>query len=90
MYPTYQPVHDPTAVIGRRFGAWIIDFVIGAIMLFVLIATFAEQRNFTTAAQAEQFCDTVNNGDEYVCGPSDTTAIMAVSKLLKPVRRHVL
>jgi uncharacterized RDD family membrane protein YckC len=76
MYPTYAPVYDPTAVMGRRFGAWIIDFMIGAILMFALFLAFAEQHQFASTAQSQSYCDSINAGNEYVCGESAGTAFI--------------
>ena len=37
MYPSHAPVHDPTAVMGKRFGAYIIDVLIGGILFFIVL-----------------------------------------------------
>ena len=77
MYPTYAPVHDPTAVMGRRFGAWIIDFVIGAIVVFVLFVAFATRESYGSSSRAEAVCDDINaNRSDYICVPADTEVFL--------------
>ena len=77
MYPTYAPVHDPTAVMGRRFGAWIIDFVIGAILLLVLLLSFATRDSYGTTSRAQSVCNDINdNLDNYLCVPYDTDVLL--------------
>ena len=77
MYPTYAPVHDPTAVMGRRFGAWIIDFVIGAILVLVLLLSFATRDSYGTASRAQSVCNDINdNVDNYLCVPADTDVFL--------------
>lgn len=72
MYPTYAPVSDPTAVVGRRIGAWIIDAAIGAIIFFGILLSTAETRSFTSAARAEAECDRINEFSDLACIPADT------------------
>src|SRR5262245_38125985 len=31
----YQVAHDPTAIMGRRIGAWLIDFVFALVLTFI-------------------------------------------------------
>jgi uncharacterized RDD family membrane protein YckC len=60
-----QPVADPTAVVGRRIGAYAIDtLLILVLALVVLIPSFddyADQQEFTTSGQAQQYCEDVND-----------------------------
>lgn len=77
MYPSHAPVHDPTAVMGKRFGAYIIDVLIGGILFFIVLFSFATRESFGSASQAEQVCDRINdqNGD-FICVPAEADVFL--------------
>lgn len=60
-----QPVADPTAVVGRRIGAYAIDSVLILILALVLLIPafneYADRQEFTTSGQATDFCEMVND-----------------------------
>lgn len=59
---SHDPV-DPTAVMGRRIFAWIIDVAIIAAIVSAFVAvravTQADTIDFATNAEAEAHCDTL-------------------------------
>ena len=80
-------MQDPTAVVGRRFLAFVIDAIILAVLVGAiagaLFADNVETKSFRTSAEARQFCD-VYNGDldedgdlngEGLCGRSGNEVI---------------
>lgn len=60
-----QSVTDPTAVMGRRIGAYAIDTLIGLVlllfMLVPLLASLTEERSFASTAEASDRCQVVND-----------------------------
>ncbi len=75
---TEMPPSDPTAVVGRRILAYLIDFVILAVLMVVLFANLASSEEQSSAFQAELTCDLINNNPDadYVCINADTTVIL--------------
>jgi uncharacterized RDD family membrane protein YckC len=75
---TEMPPSDPTAVVGRRILAYIIDFVILAVLVVVLFANLASSEEQSSAFQAELTCELINNNPDadYVCINADTTVIL--------------
>ncbi len=61
-----QPLADPTAVMGRRIGAYFIDALLGlvilAILLIPLASSIADKRTFATSGEAADFCQQINDG----------------------------
>lgn len=77
MYPSHAPVHDPTAVMGKRFGAYIIDGLIGAILFFIVLFSFATRESFGSSSQAEQVCDRINDqNSDFLCVPAETDVFL--------------
>ena len=78
MYPTYAPPHDPTAVIGRRIGAYAIDMVIGAVLLTIVMLAFATRESYTSTLHAQERCDALNNEptQHYVCVPANSDVML--------------
>lgn len=60
-----QTVNDPTAVMGRRIGAYLIDGFIGLVLLlFVLgsvLSSKADTTSFATSGQAADECQVIND-----------------------------
>jgi hypothetical protein len=56
-----SPSADPTAVVGRRIGAWVIDLIIYMVFAAALVAALggnqSEVQEFSTQTEAEAFCD---------------------------------
>lgn len=75
---TALPPADPTAVVGRRVLAYVIDGVILLVVMVALFASLASSEDQTTAFAAERVCDLINNqpAGEYLCIPADTTTIL--------------
>lgn len=59
MYPTGVSGPDPTKVMGRRVGAYLVDLVLYLIVLVVLFAALADQVTFDEAASRPD-CDVVS------------------------------
>ena len=76
--PTVLPPADPTAVVGRRVLAYVIDGVILLVVMIALFASLASSEDQTTAFAAERVCDVINNqpSSDYLCIPADTTTIL--------------
>ena len=76
--PTVLPPADPTAVVGRRVLAYVIDGVILLVVMIALFASLASSEDQTTAFAAERVCDLINNqpSSDYLCIPADTTTIL--------------
>lgn len=84
------PTADPTAVIGRRIVAWLIDFLILATILLVIALSTFTNTSFGSNLAAELQCDIVNDTSPDVCitagstvyiGDSDTVGMMAIVTL---------
>ncbi|HEV8298362.1 MAG TPA: RDD family protein [Acidimicrobiales bacterium] len=61
----YQIPADPTAVMGRRIVAWLIDLVIGTVFAFVLFFALADHAETSSSRQASDSCDLVREfGDD--------------------------
>lgn len=70
---------DPTAVTGRRIGAFLIDAVIGGILvLLVVMATFTNTE-FESEAAAELQCDLINNLTDDMCIQAGSTVFVGLS-----------
>ncbi len=78
---SYQTQTDPTKVVGRRIGAWIVD---GLIAMVLIGAVFAATVDYDTLSAdgarrvfgEENLCDAVEGGDfegSNFCGPVDIT-----------------
>lgn len=71
------PPADPTAVIGRRTVAWLIDFVVMAAIVIAVGALVGSSDERRSAIEAEAICDILNNTDtDYFCVNADTTVIL--------------
>jgi len=73
---TPLPPSDPTAIVGRRVLAYLIDFAILAALLVVLFANMASSTNQGSAFAAEITCDAINNDSDFVCIAADTDVIL--------------
>ena len=81
------PIADPTAIIGRRIVAWLIDFmIIGTILVVIALSTFTNT-SFGTSLAAEFQCDIINDTSSDLCinagstvyvGDSDTLGMMVI------------
>lgn len=63
----YQPLLDPTAVMGRRIGAWLIDFAIAAVLSWIAAGIFLEGYNDipgNLCDDDEPVCSTTLLGEE--------------------------
>ena len=60
-----QPMTDPTSVMGRRIGAYLLDGLIGLVlvtaMIFPLARSNVETRTFSNAAAANDYCTQIND-----------------------------
>ena len=57
--PVSPQATDPTAVMGRRILAFLIDLAIGVALLCVLFFAIAESATMASSSQASQLCDFV-------------------------------
>ena len=81
------PTADPTAILGRRIIAWLIDFmIIGTILVVIALSTFTNT-SFGNSLAAEFQCDIINDTSSDLCinagstvyvGDSDTIGMMAL------------
>ena len=88
--PQTTPVAgDPTAVMGRRIVAALIDWGIGLALLVSLWLSVADSATFASSGQAERICDDIQNtssstacfavGDQvWVASNSDTSMVVLV------------
>jgi uncharacterized RDD family membrane protein YckC len=75
---TETPPADPTAIVGRRILAYIIDGVILIVLMVVLFATLASSEDVGSVFEAELTCELINNDSDadYLCLAADTTVIL--------------
>jgi uncharacterized RDD family membrane protein YckC len=66
----------PTDVMGRRVGAYVIDLAIAFVLLIVMVLALASSREFSTTAEATQFCDRFDDNPDVVCTASGSTALL--------------
>jgi hypothetical protein len=64
----------PTDVMGRRIGAYAIELGIAFVIFIVMFFALASSPSFTTASEATEFCDNLNNTTDLTCAASGTTA----------------
>lgn len=80
---SYQAQVDPTKVMGRRVGAWIVDGLIAAVLLGAVFAATVEYDTLSARGAQRMFgeenlCDAVEGGDfegSNFCGPVDITLV---------------
>jgi uncharacterized RDD family membrane protein YckC len=73
----YQVPADPTAVMGRRLGAWIIDLVILYGILVGLAIANGESSTLDSATEAQAVCDLVNDaGEDVLCINAGSTVYL--------------
>ncbi len=81
------PTADPTAVVGRRIVAWLIDFLVLATILLVIALSTFTNTSFGSNLGAELQCDIVNDTSPDLCiaagstvyiGDSDTLGMMMI------------
>lgn len=66
------PPADPTAVVGRRIGAWAIDLLIAYFFISLLMGLFGVdggRKDFETTAQARTYCDRWGDTHDGLCIP---------------------
>ncbi|MBX3313853.1 MAG: RDD family protein [Actinobacteria bacterium] len=78
-YTTSMPGADPTNVVGRRIGAWIIDLII-FVILWVVVATVSgfevkTYEGLQTQTAAERFCDAWQDRYDGTCIATQDSAI---------------
>ena len=74
----YAPPADPTAVMGRRTVAFLIDFVIGMVIVFIAFASLAESQDMGSSLVAEDICERSNDSPgSDVCINLGATVILA-------------
>lgn len=75
---TPLPPADPTAVVGRRVLAYVIDGVILAVLVIVLFASLASTTSQGSAFNAELTCDVINNNSnsDFFCITSGPDVIL--------------
>lgn len=74
----YAAPADPTAVIGRRVLAWLIDVVLAIVLVIITASATWESQDVGTSSQAEGVCDLINEGDaDNICINFDSTVILA-------------
>ncbi len=71
---TYVAPSDPTGVMGRRFSAYIIDWLLIAGAFVALFATQAEGLDFGDADAASEFCDAFIDENSGACFSSGEVA----------------
>lgn len=73
-----SPPADPTAVVGRRIVAYIIDLVLYLGIAIGVLAAVSSSENLGSAFEAEAICDILNNSDDFdsLCINSDSTIIL--------------
>lgn len=91
---------DPTAVMGRRILAFLIDAVIGIALAVILFASVADSATFASSDQAERICDIVqedsdntvcfNAGDRVWVAEGEDTALIVIVLLAYGVFFHFL
>ncbi len=64
----------PTDVMGRRIGAYAIDLAIAVVISLVMFFALASSPSFTTAREATEYCDSLNDDTDLTCAASGTTA----------------
>ncbi|HEV8298361.1 MAG TPA: RDD family protein, partial [Acidimicrobiales bacterium] len=78
-YSTYpNVVRDPTDVIGRRIGAFFIDYGVAVIIALVVFFAAADRVSLPSASSAQNYCDRINDASETddFCIPFDTDALV--------------
>ncbi|MFT5201023.1 MAG: putative RDD family membrane protein YckC [Candidatus Aldehydirespiratoraceae bacterium] len=74
---TPAPPADPTAVLGRRTAAWIIDFVLLSVITIVAIWNMASSEELLSPFAAERVCEDINDGTSgYACVPFDNVVVL--------------
>lgn len=76
--PASAPIvaSDPTAVTGKRIGAFLVDAIIGGLLvLAVVLATFTNT-SFESERDAELQCDLINSFTDDLCIQSGSTAFV--------------
>jgi uncharacterized RDD family membrane protein YckC len=53
----YQVPADPTAVVGRRIGAFVLDAIIGVLVFLGAVAAIADHVEFSSADEASDACE---------------------------------
>lgn len=64
---------DPTAVVGRRIGAFFVDALIGGLVLLVVVLATFTNTEFGSSITAELQCDIINDLSDDVCIQSGST-----------------
>ena len=75
--PAYAPPSDPTAIMGRRIVAFILDVVIGIAVAVIVFAAVAESADMGSSTAAERTCDSINDTTNHVCINAGSTVILA-------------
>ncbi|MFQ5557220.1 MAG: RDD family protein [Acidimicrobiales bacterium] len=97
--PPVSGVADPTAVLGRRILAWIIDTAIGVVLFVGLFLAIADSADAGSSAFAEEICDRVNEvsddfcaaiGSQVYVAPTGDLALISLVVLAYGVFFHVL
>ena len=74
---TSAPPTDPTAVIGRRTAAWVIDFVLLSVITIVAFTNMASSEELLSPFAAVRVCEEINDGTSgYACIPFDNVAVL--------------
>jgi len=75
---TALPPADPTAVVGRRVVAYMIDGAILVVLMVALFASLASSEDQGSVFEAELVCDLINAGPDgnHLCIAADTTTIL--------------
>jgi hypothetical protein len=58
---------NPTAVVGRRIGAFLIDGLIGAAMILAYASATFTNTQFEDSVTAELQCEVINNLSDDLC-----------------------
>ncbi|MBQ89572.1 MAG: hypothetical protein CL433_12150 [Acidimicrobiaceae bacterium] len=77
--PPSPPLSNPTAVVGRRIGAFLIDGLIGVTLIFAFaLATFTNTQ-FGDSLTAELQCELINEFSNDLCIQADTTVYVGTA-----------
>lgn len=70
--PPSPSLSNPTAVVGRRIGAFLIDGLIGAAMILAYASATFTNTQFEDSVTAELQCEVINNLSDDLCLQADT------------------
>ena len=88
-----QPMTDPTSVMGRRIGAYLLDGLIGLVlvtaMIFPLARSNVETRTFSNAAAANEYCTQINDATLGSDGSGVSNESDRISGQISPITQGI-